>query len=388
MNLSELKTKSTQEIATIAKKHGVANADLRRHGLMVAILGAENGKDKPLLGEGVLEVLTDGFGFLRTADTQYLPGTDDIYVSPSQIRRFGLHTGDSVLGVVRAPKDTERYFALLRVEKINGASADNHKGIPAFQENEVCHPTQGLPLGSSSQSDDQKDTKIGNVLEQISLLCPIGRGQRALLLGPPRSGKSKVLWGIGKALANCGDIDLIGLYVDARPEDAKQAVEHFSKGLFLTSGNDDPPSRHVQLAEICIAKAKRTAQSGGHSVILLDSLERLTRAFASMLPNANNQYDPDALIAPQARVKRLFSAARALEEKGTLTIVASVTTDVTLTREWLGNWTAASNCEVWLRGDGSLDAARSHNRRPDLLLTEDELAKADTLRNKLARPEP
>lgn len=355
MNLSSLKTKSTPELSAMAQDLGVGGAEnMRRHSLMVAIMEEENGREKSLRGDGVIEVLSDGFGFLRTADTQYLPGTDDIYVSPSQIRRFGLHTGDTIVGVVRAPKDTERYFALLRVESINGRPSEQHRKLPSFRDLAITHAKTPISFAQSNH----------DAVGQIDASCPLGRGQRALLLGPSRAGKSAMLWEIGQNVAQQNELEVTYLFIDSRPEDVANIEGTQRGGTILASTSDEPPNRHVQLAEICIANAKQLAQSGGHSVVLLDSLENLTRAYASM-----GESEPAAIS--QAKVKRLFSSARALEDAGSLTLIATATTSLDTTQPWVDNWRSAANCEIWLDSNGKLDKEKSHNRRADLLRKRD-----------------
>lgn len=309
MNLSELKSKSTDDLFALASDRGIPNADaMKRQDLVLAILRDEARRGS-IHGSGVLEVLADGFGFLRAPDANYTPGADDIYVSPSQIRRFHLRTGDAVSGVVRPPKENERYYALLKVETINGLAPEERKK-KLFDNLVAVYPDAPLEL-----EFDPGD----HVSRMIDLLAPIGIGARALVVAPPRAGKSALLRSIAAALeANHPDAEVQLLLIGDRPEEISE-MQRASGAEVVASSFDEPASRHAQVADLVLEKAKRCAESRGDAVILLDSMSRLARAYAALGENGVREADPGVLH----KCKRLFGAARKLEGGGSITIVAT-----------------------------------------------------------------
>jgi transcription termination factor Rho len=319
MNLRELKQLKIGELAAMARDMGIENSGgLRKQELIFALLNEQTKKNEPIFGEGVLEILPDGFGFLRAPDYNYLPGPDDIYVSPSQIRRFGLRTGDTVSGQIRPPKDSERYFALLKVETINFEEPEAAKRKILFDNLTPLYPDERLVLEYHAKNFS---TRISD------LLCPIGKGQRALIVSPPRAGKTVLLQNIANALvANHPHIYLIVLLIDERPEEVTD-MERSVEGEVVSSTFDEPAQRHVQVAEMVIEKAKRLVEHKKDVVILLDSITRLARAYNTVVPPSgkilSGGVDSNALHKP----KRFFGAARNIEEGGSLTIIATALID-------------------------------------------------------------
>ena len=319
MNLRELKQLKIGELAAMAREMGIENSGgLRKQELIFALLNEQTKKNEPIFGEGVLEILPDGFGFLRAPDYNYLPGPDDIYVSPSQIRRFGLRTGDTVNGQIRPPKDSERYFALLKVESINFEEPEAAKRKILFDNLTPLYPDERLVLEYHAKNFS---TRISD------LLCPLGMGQRALIVSPPRAGKTVLLQNIANALvANHPDIYLIVLLIDERPEEVTD-MERSVEGEVVSSTFDEPAQRHVQVAEMVIEKAKRLVEHKKDVVILLDSITRLARAYNTVVPPSgkilSGGVDSNALHKP----KRFFGAARNIEEGGSLTIIATALID-------------------------------------------------------------
>jgi transcription termination factor Rho len=319
MNLRELKQLKIAELAAMAREMGIENSGgLRKQELIFALLNEQTKKNEPIFGEGVLEILPDGFGFLRAPDYNYLPGPDDIYVSPSQIRRFGLRTGDTVSGNIRPPKDSERYFALLKVESINFEEPEAAKRKILFDNLTPLYPDERLVLEYHAKNFS---TRISD------LLCPIGMGQRALIVSPPRAGKTVLLQNIANALvANHPEIYLIVLLIDERPEEVTD-MERSVEGEVVSSTFDEPAQRHVQVAEMVIEKAKRLVEHKQDVVILLDSITRLARAYNTVVPPSgkilSGGVDSNALHKP----KRFFGAARNIEEGGSLTIIATALID-------------------------------------------------------------
>ena len=319
MNLRELKQLKIGELAAMAREMGIENSGgLRKQELIFALLNEQTKKNEPIFGEGVLEILPDGFGFLRAPDYNYLPGPDDIYVSPSQIRRFGLRTGDTVSGQIRPPKDSERYFALLKVETINFEEPEAAKRKILFDNLTPLYPDERLVLEYHAKN---YSTRISD------LLCPIGKGQRALIVSPPRAGKTVLLQNIANALvANHPHIYLIVLLIDERPEEVTD-MERSVEGEVVSSTFDEPAQRHVQVAEMVIEKAKRLVEHKKDVVILLDSITRLARAYNTVVPPSgkilSGGVDSNALHKP----KRFFGAARNIEEGGSLTIIATALID-------------------------------------------------------------
>ncbi|MCB9528037.1 MAG: transcription termination factor Rho [Myxococcales bacterium] len=319
MNLKELKQLKIAELAAMARDMGIENSSgLRKQELIFALLNEQTKKNEPIFGEGVLEILPDGFGFLRAPDYNYLPGPDDIYISPSQIRRFSLRTGDTIAGQIRPPKDNERYFALLKVETINFEDPEATKRKILFDNLTPLYPDERLVLEYHPRNFS---TRI------VDLLCPIGKGQRALIVSPPRAGKTVLMQNIANAIvANHPEVYLIVLLIDERPEEVTD-MERSVEGEVVSSTFDEPAQRHVQVAEMVIEKAKRLVEHKRDVVILLDSITRLARAYNTVVPPSgkilSGGVDSNALHKP----KRFFGAARNIEEGGSLTIIATALID-------------------------------------------------------------
>ena len=383
MDLTELKTKSTDDLSALAADRGITGAaKMKRQDLVLAILRDEARKGQ-VRGSGVLEVLSDGFGFLRAPDSNYTPGADDIYVSPSQIRRFHLRTGDNVSGVVRPPKENERYYALLKVEKINGLGPEERKKT-LFDNLVAVYPSERVVL-----EHDGGDA----LTRMIDLFCPVGFGARALITAPPRAGKSALLRGMAQAVAdNHPDTEIQILLIGERPEEITE-MQRSGVGEVISSSFDEPASRHAQVADLVLERAKRTAESGGNAFVLVDSMSRLARAHAALAETPVAGVDPAALH----KCKRFFGAARNLDHGGSVTVVAtasdasSSTLDAALVDE-LGE---AANTVVVLdrelldrRVFPPLDLHRSQTRRVDRLVDEHDLAAVDRLRDGLDELEP
>ncbi|MBF0188785.1 MAG: transcription termination factor Rho, partial [Magnetococcales bacterium] len=319
MNLNELKKMSVSDITKLAADMKVEGFNgMRRQELIFALLRAESEKNGQIYGEGVLEVLQDGFGFLRSPDTNFLPGPDDIYVSPSQIRRFGLRTGDVVEGQIRAPKESERYFALLRVEKINYEDPSKAKGKILFDNLTPLYPDERLRM-----EVETKNPEHGLGSRAIDLICPIGKGQRGLIVAQPRTGKTMLMQSIADSIAkNHSEVILLVLLIDERPEevtDMKRSV----RGEVVSSTFDEPATRHIQVAEMVIEKAKRLVEHKRDVVILLDSITRLARAYNTVAPSSGKVLSGGIDASALQRPKRFFGAARNVEEGGSLTIIAT-----------------------------------------------------------------
>jgi transcription termination factor Rho len=318
MNLTELKRKKMTELVHMGQELGIEGVSgMRRQDLIFAILQHTAGKGE-VYGDGVLETLPDGFGFLRSPDYNYLPGPDDIYVSPSQIRRFGLRTGDTIEGQIRPPKDNERYFALLKVERLNGEDPASVRDKTLFDNLTPLYPNKKFNLEFDHKN---YSTRI------VDMLCPIGKGQRCLIVSPPRAGKTVLLQDIAHAItANHPEAVVIVLLIDERPEEVTD-MQRSIKGEVVSSTFDEPPARHVQVAEMVIEKAKRLAEHKKDVVILLDSITRLARAYNTVIPPSgkilSGGVDSNALHKP----KRFFGAARNIEEGGSLTIIATALVD-------------------------------------------------------------
>ncbi|MBF0157677.1 MAG: transcription termination factor Rho, partial [Magnetococcales bacterium] len=324
MNLQELKSKCVADLSALAAEKKVEGVSgMRRQELIYAILKSECTSNGQIHGEGVLEILQDGFGFLRAPDTNYLPGPDDIYVSPSQIRRFGLRTGDVIEGQIRSPKESERYFALLRVEKINYEDPIKSRGKILFDNLTPLYPHQRLRMELESSGGNNEDLSP----RVIDLISPIGKGQRGLIVAQPRTGKTMLMQSIAHSIAqNHPEVTLLVLLIDERPEevtDMKRSV----RGEVVSSTFDEPATRHVQVAEMVIEKAKRLVEHKRDVVILLDSITRLARAYNTVAPSSgkvlSGGIDANALQRP----KRFFGAARNIEEGGSLTIIATALVD-------------------------------------------------------------
>ena len=385
MDISELKSKKIVELNTIAKELNIAAySDLRKQELIFKILEAQTAKDGLTFSKGVLEVLPDGYGFLRSSDYNYLPSPDDIYVSPSQIKKFSLRTGDFVSGQVRPPKEGERFFALLRVEAVNGLEPEGIRERTLFDNLVPVYPTKRINL----------ETVPGEYAMRImDLLSPIGKGQRGLIVSPPKSGKTILLQKIANSITrNHPEIKLIILLIDERPEEVTD-MERSVKGEVISSTFDEPPERHVQVADMVIEKAKRLVEANEDVVILLDSITRLARAHNIVVPHSgrilSGGVDANALHKP----KRFFGAARNTEDGGSLTIIATALIDTgsrmddVIFEEFKGT----GNMELVLNRDLSdrrvfpaIDVNRSGTRREDLLMKEDDLAKVWILRKILS----
>ena len=322
MNLAELKAKSAAELLEIATAHELENANrFRKHDLIFALLKQQAKKGESIRGSGVLEVLPDGFGFLRSPEASYLAGTDDIYISPSQIRRFNLHTGDSIEGEIRTPKEGERYFALTKLDSVNGLPPEAGKNKVLFENLTPLFPDEPLKLEREIKAEENITGRV------IDIVAPIGKGQRGLLVAPPKSGKTVMLQHVAHAIAsNHPDVVLIVLLIDERPEEVTD-MQRTVRGEVVASTFDEPATRHVQVAEMVIEKAKRLVEHKQHVCILLDSITRLARAYNTVVPASgkilSGGVDANALHRP----KRFFGAARNIEEGGSLTIIGTALID-------------------------------------------------------------
>ncbi len=387
MHLSELKSLHVSQLLEMAHANEIDGANrLRKQELVFALLRNRAKKGEPIFGDGVLEVLPDGFGFLRSPDTSYLAGTDDIYVSPSQIRRFNLHTGDTIEGEIRTPKDGERYFALVKVDKVNFESPEASKHKILFENLTPLHPNQCLKLEREIRAEENVTSRV------IDMIAPIGKGQRGLLVAPPKSGKKVMLQHIAHAITtNHPDVVVIVLLIDERPEEVTE-MQRSVKGEVVASTFDEPATRHVQVAEMVIEKAKRLVEHKRDVVILLDSLTRLARAYNTVVPASGKVLtggvDANALQKP----KRFFGAARNIEEGGSLTIIASALIDTgsrmddVIYEEFKGT----GNMEIHLdrrmaekRVYPAINVNRSGTRREELLIEPAILQKVWILRKLL-----
>jgi transcription termination factor Rho len=384
LNIVELKEMSISELSEVAKQLNVTGASgLRKQELIFKILEAQTEKNGLIFGEGVLEILPDGFGFLRAPSYNYLPGPDDIYVSPSQIRRFDLHTGDTVSGQVRPPKESERYFALLKVEAINYENPELAKDKILFDNLTPLYPDERVHL----------ETKNGDISTRImDLLTPIGKGQRGLIVAPPRTGKTMLLQSIAHSVTqNHPEIILIVLLIDDRPEEVTD-MQRSVKGEVVSSTFDEPASRHVQVAEMVIEKAKRLVEHKRDVVILLDSITRLARAYNTIVPPSgkvlSGGVDSNALQKP----KRFFGAARNIEEGGSLTVIATALVDTgsRMDEVIFEEFKGTGNMEIHLdrrlvdkRVFPAIDVNRSGTRKEELLLDDYELNRVWILRKVL-----
>ncbi len=384
LNLSDLKNMKITELAKLARSLSLEGASgLKKQDLIFAILSAQSETNTQVYGNGVLEVLPDGFGFLRSPDFSYLPGPDDIYVSPSQIRRFNLETGDTVSGQIRQPKDSERYFALLKVESINFREPEEGQTKILFDNLTPLYPNRKVSLEHESE---EYTTRI------VDLLCPIGFGQRCLIVAPPRAGKTVLLQNFAHAIArNHPDAVLIVLLIDERPEEVTD-MERTVKGEVVSSTFDEPATRHVQVAEMVIEKAKRLVEAGRDVIILLDSITRLARAYNAVVPPSgkilSGGVDSNALHKP----KRFFGAARNIEEGGSLTIIgtALVDTGSRMDEVIFEEFKGTGNSEIALdrklmekRIFPCLDINRSGTRKEELLMDEYTLHRVWAMRQVL-----
>ncbi|MGM0632601.1 MAG: transcription termination factor Rho [Pseudomonadota bacterium] len=391
MNLTDLKKEPITDLLERAREMGLDNLSrTRKQDIIFAILKkhAKNGED--IYGDGVLEILQDGFGFLRSADSSYLAGPDDIYVSPSQIRRFNLRTGDTIAGKIRPPKDGERYFALLKISEVNFAKPENSKHKILFENLTPLFATERLKLEVGNGSTEDLSART------IDLTAPIGKGQRGLIVSPPKAGKTLILQNIAQSIArNNPECRLIVLLIDERPEEVTE-MQRSVRGEVVASTFDEPPARHVQVAEMVIEKAKRLVEHKEDVVILLDSITRLARAYNTIVPSSGKVLTGGVDAHALERPKRFFGAARNLEEGGSLTIIATALVDTgskmdeVIYEEFKGT----GNMELHLdrkiaekRIYPAINVRRSGTRREELLTSEEELQRMWILRKILASME-
>ena len=384
VKLQDLKSKTPVELLAFAEENEVENAStLRKQELMFAILKQLAASEVEIIGEGVVEVLQDGFGFLRSPDANYLPGPDDIYVSPSQIRRFGLRTGDTVNGQIRSPKEGERYFALLKVNTINFEDPEKARHKINFDNLTPLYPDSRLKLEFEEAAKKDYSARI------IDIVAPIGKGQRGLIVAPPRTGKTVLLQNIAKSItANHPECFLIVLLIDERPEEVTD-MQRSVKGEVISSTFDEPASRHVQVAEMVIEKAKRLVEHGRDVVILLDSITRLGRAYNTVVPSSGKVLTGGVDANALQRPKRFFGAARNIEEGGSLTIIATALIDTgsRMDEVIFEEFKGTGNSEVILdrkvsdkRVFPAIDITRSGTRKEELLVPSDVLKKMYVLR--------
>ncbi len=384
MNLTELKLTPVADLIDTAEKMGIENmARARKQDIIFAILKAHSKSGEDISGDGVLEILQDGFGFLRSANSSYLAGPDDIYVSPSQIRRFNLRTGDTVAGKIRPPKEGERYFALLKVDEINYEPPENAKNKVLFENLTPLHPNKRMNLEIGNGSTEDMTARV------IDLVAPIGKGQRGLIVSPPKAGKTMMLQNIAQSIASKHpECYLIVLLIDERPEEVTE-MSRSVRGEVVSSTFDEPASRHVQVAEMVIEKAKRLVEHKKDVVILLDSITRLARAYNTVIPSSGKVLTGGVDANALQRPKRFFGAARNIEEGGSLTILATALIDTgsrmddVIYEEFKGT----GNMEIHLdrrinekRIYPAININRSGTRREELLTSPDELQKMWILR--------
>jgi len=387
MQLSELKTLHVSQLLEMAVANEIDNANrLRKQELIFALLKNRAKKGESIFGDGTLEVLPDGFGFLRSPDTSYLASTDDIYVSPSQIRRFNLHTGDSIEGEIRTPKDGERYFALVKVDKVNNEAPEASKHKILFENLTPLHPDEHLKLERDMKGEENITSRI------IDIIAPIGKGQRGLIVSPPKAGKTVLMQQLAHAIiANYPECVLIVLLIDERPEEVTE-MNRTVRGEVVASTFDEPASRHVQVAEMVIEKAKRLVEHKMDVVILLDSITRLARAYNTVVPASGKVLTGGVDANALQRPKRFFGAARNIEEGGSLTILATALIDTgsrmddVIYEEFKGT----GNMEIHLdrrmyekRIFPAINVNRSGTRREELLIKPEILQKVWVLRKLL-----
>ena len=384
MNLTDLKTKPTPELLEIAQEMGMDNLGRsRKQEIIASVLRKHAKSGEAIYGDGTLEILQDGFGFLRSPDSSYLAGPDDIYVSPSQIRRFNLRTGDTVSGKIRPPKDSERYFALLKVDQINFTDPGESKNKILFENLTPLFPDAALPLQAGNGSTEDLTARI------IDLTSPIGKGQRGLIVSPPKAGKTLILQNIAQSIMrNSPECHLIVLLIDERPEEVTE-MQRSVRGEVVASTFDEPPSRHVQVAEMVIEKAKRLVEHKTDVIILLDSVTRLARAYNTVIPASGKVLTGGVDAHALERPKRFFGAARNIEEGGSLTIIATslIDTGSKMDEVIYEEFKGTGNMELHLerkiaekRVYPAINIRRSGTRREDLLMSEDELQKVWILR--------
>jgi len=380
MNLTELKSKPATELISLAQEMGIENvARSRKQDVIFSILKARAKKNEHIYGGGVLEILQDGFGFLRSADSSYLAGPDDIYVSPSQIRRFNLRTGDTITGKIRPPKEGERYFAMLKVDEINFGQPEAAKNKVLYENLTPLHATSRFRLERGNGSTEDITARV------IDIVSPVGKGQRGLIVSPPKAGKTMMLQNIAQSIAaNSPECYLIVLLIDERPEEVTE-MDRMVQGEVVSSTFDEPASRHVQVAEMVIEKAKRLVEHRHDVVILLDSITRLARAYNTVVPSSGKVLtggvDANALHRP----KRFFGAARNIEEGGSLTIAATALIDTgskmdeVIYEEFKGTGNMELHLERKIadkRIYPAFNINRSGTRREELLLSQEELQKS------------
>ncbi len=384
MNLEELKAKTPADLLSFAEELQIDNAStLRKQDMMFAILKQMAENDVPISGAGVLEILQDGFGFLRSPESNYLAGPADIYVSPSQVRRFGLRTGDTVEGQIRSPKDGERYFALLKVNTINFDPPENSRHRINFDNLTPLYPDQKISLESEDPTKKDLTTRV------IDLISPLGKGQRAIIVAPPRTGKTMMLQNIAHAIAdNHPEIYLIVLLIDERPEEVTD-MDRSVKGEVVSSTFDEPATRHVQVAEMVIEKAKRLVEHKKDVVILLDSITRLARAYNTVVPSSGKVLTGGVDANALQRPKRFFGAARNIEEGGSLTIISTALIDTgsRMDEVIFEEFKGTGNSEIVLdrkladkRTWPALDIGKSGTRKEELLVDKGTLSKMWVLR--------
>ena len=387
MNLQELKKQNPAELIAQAEKLGIENpSTLRKQEILFAILKKLAEKNEQITGQGVLELLPDGFGFLRAMESNYLPGPDDIYVSPSQIRRFGLRTGDTVEGEIRSPKDAERYFALLQVNKINFEEPEKARNKIAFDNLTPLYPNERITLEMETEKVEKKPD---NTARLIDLVSPIGKGQRALIVSPPRAGKTIILQNIAQSITtNHPECYLMVLLIDERPEEVTD-MQRSVKGEVVSSTFDEPASRHVAVAEMVIEKAKRLVEHKKDVVILLDSITRLGRAYNAVIPSSGKVLTGGVDANALQRPKRFFGAARNIEEGGSLTIISTALVDTgsRMDEVIFEEFKGTGNSETILdrkiaekRIYPAIDITKSGTRREELIFDKNDLQKMNVLR--------
>ena len=387
MHLTELKQKPVSELMDMAREMSIDNVGRsRKQEVIAAIVRKQAKSGEDIYGEGTLEILQDGFGFLRSPDSSYLAGPDDIYVSPSQVRRFNLRTGDSIAGKIRPPKDGERYFALLKVDEINSSEANNKTNKVLFENLTPLFPDDRLQLERGNGSTEDLTARI------IDLVAPIGKGQRAIIVSPPKAGKTLVLQNIAQSISvNSPETVLIVLLIDERPEEVTE-MQRSVRGEVVASTFDEPPARHVQVAEMVIEKAKRLVEHKKDVVILLDSMTRLARAYNTIVPSSGKVLTGGVDANALERPKRFFGAARNIEEGGSLTIVATsiIHTGSKMDEVIYEEFKGTGNQELHLerkiaekRVYPAINIRRSATRREELLMSDDELQRVWILRKLL-----
>jgi transcription termination factor Rho len=390
MHLAELKAKTPTDLLSLAEELEVENASsLRKQDMMFAVLKAFAENDQAIHGDGTLEILPDGFGFLRNPEANYLPGPEDIYVSPAQVRRFSLRTGDTVDGEIRAPKEGERYFALVKIDKINFEAPDAVKHRINFDNLTPLYPTSRLKMEQEVPEPTVKGTQKDNTARVIDLIAPIGKGQRALVVAPPRTGKTVMLQNIAAAIsANHPEVFLIVLLIDERPEEVTD-MSRSVKGEVVASTFDEPATRHVQVTEMVLEKAKRLVEHKRDVVILLDSITRLARAYNTVVPSSGKVLTGGVDANALQRPKRFFGAARNIEEGGSLTIIATalIETGSRMDEVIFEEFKGTGNSEIILdrklsdkRTFPAIDITKSGTRKEELLVEKSVLSKMWVLR--------